>query len=155
MSIGGLIDTLVEGLTPPNQPSGRRRPVTDDQITAVLEAARIAPSARNMQTWRFVVVQEAERRTRIAGTVPTPLSETVAGASAVVLVCGVPAGATRTRPSQPYAMIDVPICLSHLFLRATELGLPYAWTIDVAQAPCMQELGIPPDVRVIAVVSLG
>lgn len=50
MSIGGLIDTLVEGLTPPNQPSGRRRPVTDDQITAVLEAARIAPSARNMQT---------------------------------------------------------------------------------------------------------
>jgi nitroreductase len=151
VSIGGLIETLVAGLTPPS----RRRPVSDDQVTAVLEAARIAPSARNMQTWRFVVVQQAERRTRIAGIVPTPLSGTVAGASAVLVVCGVPAGATRTRPAHPYATIDVAICLSHLLLRATELGLPCAWTLDVAQAPCRQELGIPLDVRIIAVVSLG
>ena len=35
------------------------RPVEPEKLEAVLEAARLAPSARNVQEWRFVVVQDA------------------------------------------------------------------------------------------------
>ena len=33
------------------------RPVEQDELNLILEAGRLAPSARNLQDWRFVVVQ--------------------------------------------------------------------------------------------------
>lgn len=41
-------------------------PLSDDQISQILEAARQAPSASNIQPWRFVVVQSAEMRERLS-----------------------------------------------------------------------------------------
>ena len=38
------------------------RPVEDEKLNAVLEAARLAPSAPNPQEWRFVIVRELETR---------------------------------------------------------------------------------------------
>ena len=37
------------------------RPLTDEDITPLLEAARIAPSSNNTQSWRFVVVRKGEK----------------------------------------------------------------------------------------------
>ncbi|NPV61358.1 MAG: hypothetical protein HPY61_01795 [Methanotrichaceae archaeon] len=34
------------------------RPAEDGPLNAVLEAGRLAPSARNMQDWRFIVVRD-------------------------------------------------------------------------------------------------
>jgi nitroreductase len=34
------------------------RPVEDDKLNVVLEAARLAPSASNRQEWRFMIVRE-------------------------------------------------------------------------------------------------
>jgi len=34
------------------------RPVEDEKLNAVLEAARLAPSVSNLQEWRFVIVRE-------------------------------------------------------------------------------------------------
>ena len=42
------------------------RIVAAEAIEAVLEAARYAPSAREAQPWRFVVIQEALIRHKIA-----------------------------------------------------------------------------------------
>ena len=39
----------------------RRDPIPDDVVTAILEAAACAPSAMNLQPWRFVVTDEAQR----------------------------------------------------------------------------------------------
>lgn len=41
------------------------RPVTDDQIQFMLEAARWAPSAGNGQPWEFVVVRDADTRAKL------------------------------------------------------------------------------------------
>ncbi len=38
------------------------RPVEQEKILKVLDAARLAPSARNLQPWRFIVVQGKEKR---------------------------------------------------------------------------------------------
>jgi len=42
------------------------RPVEDEKLNVVLEAARLAPSASNRQEWRFVVVREIEIRKKLA-----------------------------------------------------------------------------------------
>lgn len=42
------------------------RPVTDEQLTMLLEAARAAPSGGNAQPWEFIVIRDTEMRNRIA-----------------------------------------------------------------------------------------
>ncbi len=42
------------------------RPVEEEKLQAVLEAGRLAPSARNMQDWRFIVVRDRVTRLGLA-----------------------------------------------------------------------------------------
>ena len=64
------------------------RPVTDEDIRTVLEAAMMAPSAGNAQPWHFVVVRDAALRARVAElNVYAAMART---APAGILVCGDP-----------------------------------------------------------------
>ncbi len=45
-------------------------PVTREQIETILEAGRFAPSGKNSQPWRFIVVESDERRAELAKLVP-------------------------------------------------------------------------------------
>jgi len=42
------------------------RPVSDEQVSLLMEAARAAPSASNAQPWEFIVIRNRETRHRIA-----------------------------------------------------------------------------------------
>ncbi|GAI66080.1 unnamed protein product, partial [marine sediment metagenome] len=37
-------------------------PVSDEKLRRVLEAARLAPSTKNCQAWKFVVVKDSNKR---------------------------------------------------------------------------------------------
>jgi nitroreductase len=150
-----LIERLVGEISPPDRPGGQRRAVSDAELTALLAAARVAPSADNLQTWRFVVVRAPETRGRLAAAVPSGLAGAVSDARLLLVVCGVRAIVTRVRREQPFVLVDVPISLSHVLLQAAELGLPCAWTLQVDEAVCRRTLAIPEEVRVLALLALG
>ncbi len=38
------------------------RPVEEEKLNCVLEAGRLAPSAKNLQDWKFIIVRDKERR---------------------------------------------------------------------------------------------
>ncbi|HXQ94515.1 MAG TPA: nitroreductase family protein, partial [Thermoplasmata archaeon] len=42
------------------------RPIPTEKVRAILAAARLAPSQGNLQPWRFVVVQDDERKRLLA-----------------------------------------------------------------------------------------
>jgi len=42
------------------------KPVPEEKLLKVLEAARLAPSASNRQPWKFIVVREGKRRQELA-----------------------------------------------------------------------------------------
>jgi len=84
-------------------------PVEEEKLLAVLEAGRLAPSARNMQDWRFIVVSDPATRQRLAEAArdqqfvaQAPLVIAACGTSDLVMTCG-----------QPAYAIDVAIALSH------------------------------------------
>jgi nitroreductase len=58
----------------------------DEAVERILQAGRLAGSARNRQPWRFVVVESEDRRTRLAEAVYAP--ENVLGAKLVVAIVG-------------------------------------------------------------------
>ena len=62
------------------------RPIPDDVARTILDAGRIAGSGSNKQPWRFVVVEDADARARLADTVFAPTN--IHGAQLVVAIVG-------------------------------------------------------------------
>jgi len=88
------------------------RPVPESVQERILEAGRLAGSARNRQPWRFVVVDSPEVRGQLAETVYEPAN--VAGAAFVVALVG-------------SAGIDTGRCAQNMMLAA--------WNEGVASCP--------------------
>ena len=158
--MSALNSDLVAGLLAAVAPEGANVGLSDAaleprMVRALLAAARVAPSADNAQTWRFVSVQEQGARARLAGAVCPTLAPALRQAPLVLAVCGVKWLLTRARREQPFVMLDVPIAVTHLLLQAAELGLACAWTLTCDEAAVRRELQIPDDVRVVALLALG
>ncbi|HQJ79869.1 MAG TPA: nitroreductase family protein [Methanothrix sp.] len=118
-------------------------PVEEEKLLAVLEAGRLAPSARNMQDWRFIVVSDPATRQRLAEAArdqqfvaQAPLVIAACGTSDLVMTCG-----------QPAYAIDVAIALDHMTLAAASLGLGSCWIGAFYEDRVKQILAVPPEVR--------
>ena len=46
--------------------------IEQEKLEKILEAARLAPSAKNLQDWRFVVVKDKEMKTEVAAFTNRP-----------------------------------------------------------------------------------
>jgi len=126
--------------------------VEDEKLTAVLEAARLAPSASNRQEWRFVIVRDAETRRKIAEAAN---NQTFIGeAPSVIVACAETDGRIMMR-GQPCYPIDVAIALDHIALAAVEHGLGTCWIGAFDEKKVKQILGIPEKIRVVELMPIG
>lgn len=132
--------------------SYRSEPVSEEKLTRILEAARLAPSASNRQEYKFVVVQDPDKRKEMAAAANY---QSFVGEAPVVIVavslnperimsCGVPA----------YA-VDVAIAIDHITLAATREGLGTCWIGAFLQEEVKKILKIPKEYKVVALLPLG
>ncbi len=128
------------------------REVEAEKLAAVLEAGRLAPSARNRQEWRFVAVTDPALRERLAQAAHG--QEFVAQAPVVLVICDTGGEYTMTC-GQPGGTVDCSIALSFMMLQATELGLGTCWLGKYDEQSVREILAIPADVRVVAMTPLG
>ena len=126
--------------------------LTDDVVEAVIEAARIAPSASNRQEWRFIVVRDAETRKKLA--VAAHNQAFVGKAPAVIAACAV-TDSHKMSCGQLCYPIDVAIALEHIALAAADMGLGTCWIGAFDEKAVRQILGVPEDVRVVELMPLG
>ena len=127
------------------------RPLEQEKLSAVLEAARQAPSAKNLQDWRFVVVTEKDTREQLA--VAANNQTFIADAGAIVVACTVSDHVMRC--GQAIGPIDVSIALEHMCLQATELGLATCWIGSFYPDKVRPIVGIPDHVNIIELLALG
>lgn len=66
--------------------------VETDKLEQVLDAARLAPSWKNLQCWRFLVVREQKSREKLLAALPVdnPGCRAIATAPVIIVVCGDP-----------------------------------------------------------------
>lgn len=128
------------------------RPIPEELLNSVLEAARLAPSGRNSQTWKFVVVRDAALRQALgyaSGGQPhvhaaPVIIAAVATEPDVYMPCGVP-----TYP------VDLAIAIDHMMLAAFDLGLGTCWIGAFSQEKVKEHLGIPENLKVVSLLILG
>jgi nitroreductase len=127
------------------------KPVEQEKLLAVLEAARQAPSAKNLQDWRFVVVKDKETKKKIAQAANNQTF--LENAGAIVIACTVSDHIMRC--GQAVGPIDVAIALEHMCLQATELGLSTCWIGSFYPDRVRPVVGIPENVAIIELLALG
>jgi len=114
-------------------------PVPGELLNQVLEAARLAPSGGNGQPWHFIVVKDPERKRML------DISEWAVQAPVVIVGC-----------TEASSQTDIAIAFEHLVLAATNFGLGTCWIGRWdADDEIKKALGIPTNIRVLAVTPLG
>ena len=110
------------------------RPVEREKILACLETARLAPSAENVQPWRFLVIDDPEIKERFSRVVFTgiySMTKFAARAPVLILICarpGILAGTIGKHIQRvSFHLIDIGIAGEHIALQAQELGLGTCW----------------------------
>ena len=126
-------------------------PVTDEELLAVLEAGRLAPSARNLQSWHFTAVRDAALRSALCEACngqqmvgQAPVALVIWSDSERMMGCG-----------QSAATVDCSIALSFMLLRAAELGLGSCWLGAFDANAVKKLLALPDEAVVVAVSPLG
>jgi nitroreductase len=137
------------------------RPVRPEDIVALGEAARLAPSACNSQTWRFIAVTDRRLIDRICDEATRPIirNEFLRQAPLVIVGCSqldIVANRVGTAITGiEYFRIDLGIAMEHMVLRATELGLGTCWIGWFRERRVKRILGIPRRIRVSAMLAVG
>ena len=128
------------------------KPVPEEKLLKVLEAARLAPSGRNSQAWKFVVVRDDKRRQALGRAsggqrhvhMAPVIIVAVATEPELVMTCGVHA-----------YPVDLAIAIDHMTLAAVDLGLGTCWIGAFSQDEVKDILGVPEKFEVVSLLTLG
>lgn len=127
------------------------REIPENILNEVLDAGRMAPSAKNMQNWKFIAVTDKALR---------PLMQNACGeqpcignAPASIVVCATEESLMACKQSR--ATVDCSIALSFMMLRATELGLGTVWLGFFDAEKVKAVLNLPRDYIPVAVTPIG
>ncbi len=126
--------------------------VEEDKLERVLEAGRLAPSARNLQEWRFIVVRDQDTRCLLA---ETSGSYEFIKQAPVVLVCCAETDKHIMRCGLPCFAIDTAIAMDHITLAAAAEGLGTCWIGGFDADKVKDILGIPDDIVVVEMLPIG
>ena len=134
--------------------SYKSQDVEEEKLNYILQAFRKAPSAKNLQPWKLIVVKDKKKISdlSIACNNQTFISE----APVLIVACakedeayGVMGGYMNSYP------VDIALALEHLILAATEKGLGTCWIGAFKEKLVKDLLDVPDNVRVVAITPVG
>ena len=129
------------------------RPVEEDKLARVFEAARLAPTASNRQPFRIMVVQTKGREAELGRIYGRPW---FVQAPLVLAVCAVPAESwVRKSDGWNAAELDAAIAADHLILAAAEEGLGTCWIAAFDPEAAREVLGLPEGIVPVVFTPLG
>ena len=130
----------------------RPDPIDERIVAAVVEAARLAPTASNRQPFQLIIVRTRGRETELRRVYDR---EWFVQAPMVICACGVPAEAWVRKDGANYYQVDVAIAMDHLILAAADLGLGTCWIAAFDAAAARDVLGLPPEIEPVVFTPLG
>ena len=98
-------------------------PVPREAVEKMLEAAMMAPSARNTRPWEFFVVEDPAVRNRLREA--HPYSGMLKTAPLAIVVCALPETQEGVCPG--FFPLDCGAAVENLLLRAADLGYGTCW----------------------------
>jgi len=130
--------------------------VSEEDVERLIEAARWAPSAGNIQPWEFVIVRNAETKRRLSDAA---LHQTfIEKAPVVIVVCADVARSSwgyGSRGTNLYCLQDTAAATENMLLAAQALGLATCWVGAFHEDEVAKAINTPTNVRPVAIVPVG
>lgn len=124
--------------------------VENDKLITILEAARIAPTAHNLQPQKILIVQSEEGLAKLAR------GSNTYGAPLAFIVCSDHEKTwKRSHDGKDSADIDASIATSYMMLQAVELDLGSVWVGNFNPAIIRNEFNIPETIEPINILLVG
>ena len=127
------------------------RPVKKEQLDAVLEAGRLAPTAKNLQEQRIYVIQSEEGLARIDRLTPCRYN------AGTVLLVAYNKENVYTYPGEKRnsGIEDAAIVATHMILAAKNAGVESCWLNLFDPEEAAREFGLPDQEEVLMLLDLG
>lgn len=134
----------------------QQRAIEREKMGKVLEAARWAPSAGNMQSWEFIVVDDDDLLEKLSQFSYNQTHLRDAPAAIVILGDTEKARAKyEDRGVDLYMIQETAACMENMMLMAEELGLGSSWVGAFDEENVKDLLDVPAELRPMAIVTLG
>ncbi len=124
----------------------------EDVVHRVVDAARVAPSACNLQPFRFIVITDQETRHKLQAAYQR---EWFWSAPVILAACALPGEGWVRADGFNAAELDTAIAMDHVILAAAEEGLGTCWVCNFDEHKAKEILGVPASVRILAMTPLG
>ncbi|MDP2924729.1 MAG: nitroreductase family protein [Candidatus Omnitrophota bacterium] len=121
--------------------------VSVDQLEKIVDAARFAPTARNVQPWEFVVVTDKVKLSQLAALAEN--GRFMAQAAACIAVYSI---------DTKYFLEDGSAATCNILLAATALGIGSCWVAGDKKPYCQQVnnlLNAPLGMKLVSMIALG
>ncbi len=127
-------------------------PVEQEKLDLIIEAGRIAPTARNFQPQRIFVAKSREALDALNSVCPC-----IYGAPVVLVVCfdKNTVSQSKVREGHTYGETDAAIVCTHMMLEAADLGLGSCWVGWFAEKDVKQVLNLPENLSVCDLLPIG
>ncbi len=138
------------------------KPVEREKILTCLEAARLAPSADNVQPWRFLVIDDLTLKDKLTKEIFSGIysvSKFAAKAPVLIMILArldiLANRIGKQIQGVHFYLLDVGIAGEHIVLQAEELGLGTCWIGWFNSRKARKVLNIPRKYKIVSILSLG
>jgi len=125
-----------------------KKEIPKEIILKLLDAARLAPTARNEQPWEFLVVSEPEKKRQIAN-ITGPNGAFIADSSVCLAVFCL---------DTKYYLEDGCAATENILLMAYDLGVGSCWVAGDKKPYCQaikEAFGVPEKYKLVSLIALG
>jgi nitroreductase len=133
-----------------------RREIAPSDVNLILEAARLAPSAGNLQTWYFFLIRDCEKKRMI---VDAAYGQSFIAQAPLVVVVAIDKNRAKEygdRGLHLYGIQDTAAAIEHILLAARALGIGSCWIGAYSEEKLEQVLHINrKQYRTVAIIPLG
>jgi nitroreductase len=130
--------------------------IEKDKLVKVLEAAHWAPTAGNLQSWKFIIVKDKKAREQVAEAAFNQMWLTEA--PVLIVVSAFTDKISRyygVRGERLYAVQECAAAMENMILEAESLGLATCWVGAFDEQAIKRMLDIPGNLRPQAIIALG
>lgn len=127
------------------------KPITAEQLNSILEAGRLAPTAKNLQEQHIYVIQSADGLAKIDNLTPCRYG------APTVLVVAFNKNNVFVYPGEKHrsGIEDASIVATHLMLAAANAGVDSCWINFFDPDEAAKKLGLPAEEEILMFLDLG
>lgn len=132
-----------------------KRGVSEEDLNKIIEAGRLAPSAGNMQDWRFNILRHKKEKEKCAEIC---VSQSFIAEAPIVIIISSDLEVARNKGERGvnlYSIQDTAAAAENMFLAATALGLGACWIGAFAEDEIKKMFNLPETYRPLVIMPIG